>query len=186
MVKGPPEVPGARAEEEGEWEYYYEDVEERGKVVEKEVVKEGAKEQQQEGWECPVCTLLNPLDRPGCMACTTERPAQLGAGAAGPAQLGAGAAGPVQLGEEADQLGAAAGPPTAGRKEGGLDAYKQLENLDVIPNAETFECLVCFLEIEPGDGAVLRECLHTFCRLALDYSPKYWVGVINKGFQTEE
>jgi hypothetical protein len=47
---------------------------------------------------------------------------------------------------------------------GGLDAYKQLENLDVIPNAETFECVVCFLEIEPGDGVVLRECLHTFCR----------------------
>jgi hypothetical protein len=47
---------------------------------------------------------------------------------------------------------------------GGLDAYKQLEILDVIPNAETFECVVCFLEIEPGDGVVLRECLHTFCR----------------------
>ena len=50
---------------------------------------------------------------------------------------------------------------------GGLDAYKQLENLDIIPNAETFECVVCFLDIEPGDGVVLRECLHTFCRLCL-------------------
>ena len=34
-----------------------------------------------DGWECPVCTLVNPLERPGCMACTTERPADLGAGA---------------------------------------------------------------------------------------------------------
>ena len=50
------------------------------------------------------------------------------------------------------------------KKENNLDAYKQLENLDIIPNAETFECTICFLETEPGDGVVLRECLHTFCK----------------------
>lgn len=26
------------------------------------------------GWECPVCTLVNPPTRPGCEACTTGRP----------------------------------------------------------------------------------------------------------------
>jgi hypothetical protein len=45
-----------------------------------------------------------------------------------------------------------------------LSNYKRLDDLDVIPNAEGFECLVCFLDIEPGDGVVLRECLHTFCK----------------------
>ena len=45
-----------------------------------------------------------------------------------------------------------------------MSALKALDTLDVIPNAEAFECLVCFLDIEPGDGVVLRECLHTFCR----------------------
>ena len=35
---------------------------------------------------------------------------------------------------------------------------------DIIPNAETFECTICYLETEPGDGVVLRECLHTFCK----------------------
>ena len=28
-----------------------------------------------DGWECPTCTLLNEPKRPGCEACTTERPA---------------------------------------------------------------------------------------------------------------
>ena len=42
--------------------------------------------------------------------------------------------------------------------------YKKLDDLDIIPNVEPFECIVCYLDIEPGDGVVLRECLHTFCK----------------------
>jgi len=103
------------------------------------------------GWECPVCTLMNPMERPGCMACTTERPADLGAAAvAAPEQ-------PV--------LGTKEKPKE--EKKNNLEAYKQLENLDIIPNAENFECTVCFLDTEPGDGVVLRECLHTFCKICL-------------------
>ena len=158
-------------EEEGEWEYYYEEEQEKPKEKEKatkpnienivanhllekrkaavheEAPKvEAAKEEAVEGWQCPVCTLMNPLERPGCQACTTERPADLGAAAAQ---------------EEVQQVPQAANEV---KKENNLDAYKQLENLDIIPNAETFECAVCFLDIEPGDGVVLRECLHTFCK----------------------
>uniref|UniRef100_A0A182PAN2 RanBP-type and C3HC4-type zinc finger-containing protein 1 n=1 Tax=Anopheles epiroticus TaxID=199890 RepID=A0A182PAN2_9DIPT len=29
------------------------------------------------GWACPMCTLINPLDRPGCAACSEARPAHL-------------------------------------------------------------------------------------------------------------
>ena len=89
---------------------------------------------------------MNPLERPGCQACTTERPADLGAAATQ---------------EEVQQVQQAGNEV---KKENNLDAYKQLENLDIIPNAETFECAVCFLDIEPGDGVVLRECLHSFCK----------------------
>uniref|UniRef100_A0A182M3Z3 RanBP-type and C3HC4-type zinc finger-containing protein 1 n=1 Tax=Anopheles culicifacies TaxID=139723 RepID=A0A182M3Z3_9DIPT len=28
------------------------------------------------GWACPMCTLINPLDRPGCAACSEARPAR--------------------------------------------------------------------------------------------------------------
>jgi RanBP-type and C3HC4-type zinc finger-containing protein 1 len=155
------EVEGAKEEELGhgeyEWEYYEEEPEkpkEEAKArpniealvadhlaAKREVVPPAP---EAEGWVCPACTLRNPLERPGCQACTTERPVHLGAGAAEPVP-------------EKKEAGEA-------KKENNLDAYKQLENIDIIPNAETFECAICFLDIEPGDGVVLRECLHTFCK----------------------
>lgn len=57
-------------------------------------------------------------------------------------------------------------PKTKNNKEKDdiLKNYKKLDDLDLIPNAETFECIICYLDIEPGDGVVLRECLHTFCK----------------------
>ena len=50
------------------------------------------------------------------------------------------------------------------KKDDILKNYKKLDDLDIIPNAEPFECIICYLDIEPGDGVVLRECLHTFCK----------------------
>ena len=37
-----------------------------------------------DGWECPTCTLQNPPNRPGCEACTTERPKDYQIPAPGP------------------------------------------------------------------------------------------------------
>ena len=169
-----------KEEEEGEWEYYYEEeadkpkteekakpkIEERAKPKTEEKAKpnienlvanhiEKRNEQKKEavveevvGWECPVCTLMNPMERPGCQACTTERPPDMGAAAAQPTGT------EIKEKDKAKET----------KKENNLDAYKQLENLDIIPNAETFECTICFMETEPGDGVVLRECLHIFCK----------------------
>ena len=136
---------GGEKKEEDEWEYYYDDV----NLAVKEVKEEGppAPPAPPAGWECPLCTLLNPLDRPGCLACTTDRPPHLGAAAGQPAQQ------QQQEVEEEEKKAAK-----------NLEAYKQLENLDIIPNAENFECTICYLDTEPGDGVVLRECLHTFCK----------------------
>ena len=48
------------------------------------------------------------------------------------------------------------------------EEFKLLQNLDdacgVIPNKEPFDCLICFSPIEIGEGVVLRNCLHNFCR----------------------
>ena len=93
-------VEEAGKEEEGEWEYYYEEEPEKPKEETKakpdieKLVAEHVAERKREaavpvatdgeeagGWVCPVCTLRNPLERPGCQACTTERPADIGAGA---------------------------------------------------------------------------------------------------------
>lgn len=45
--------------------------------------------------------------------------------------------------------------------------YQQLVNLDnedLVPNVEGFECLVCLADCLPGEGVTLRECLHQFCK----------------------
>ena len=54
--------------------------------------------------------------------------------------------------------------------------YQELVNLDmsdIAPNLEKFECSICFLTTEPRGGAVLRECLHSFCKECLASHIKY-------------
>ncbi|XP_066944421.1 serine-rich adhesin for platelets-like isoform X2 [Macrobrachium rosenbergii] len=89
------------------------------------------------GWVCPSCTLVNKWERPGCEVCATERPS-------------------------AAHSGTASG--SANKLSGIGAAMSVLELQGCVPNQEPFECLVCFLDIGIGEGAVLRDCLHTFCR----------------------
>lgn len=61
--------------------------------------------------------------------------------------------------------------PTSGNAH-----YNQLLNLDntnVVPNAEPFLCPVCLTDIAIGAGVILRECLHTFCRECIVDTVKY-------------
>ncbi|XP_057334913.1 ranBP-type and C3HC4-type zinc finger-containing protein 1-like [Microplitis mediator] len=39
----------------------------------------------------------------------------------------------------------------------------KLEECEIVPNSEYFECPICFDYIEPYSGVVLRDCLHVFC-----------------------
>lgn len=39
---------------------------------------------------------------------------------------------------------------------------------NLIVNATVADCPICFNALQPGEGVVLRECLHTFCRLELE------------------
>ncbi|ROT77067.1 hypothetical protein C7M84_004306 [Penaeus vannamei] len=48
-----------------------------------------------------------------------------------------------------------------------------LERQGFVPNREAFECRICFLDFDVGEGAVLRDCLHTFCRECLANAIKY-------------
>lgn len=43
----------------------------------------------------------------------------------------------------------------------------QLERRALVANVEPFQCVVCLEECGSGAGAVLRECVHTFCRECL-------------------
>ena len=122
-----------------------------------------------DGWECPTCTLLNEPTRPGCEACTTERPKDYVQPPPGPADTlpkGATAITPIPTTSKTKTENVVEASKTKNNKEKDdiLKNYKKLDDLDLIPNAETFECIICYLDIEPGDGVVLRECLHTFCK----------------------
>lgn len=38
------------------------------------------------------------------------------------------------------------------------------EDQNLISNTDETDCPICFSTVQPGEGIVLRECLHTFCR----------------------
>lgn len=40
----------------------------------------------------------------------------------------------------------------------------ELEDIKCVLNVEPFDCPICFGRFKPGEGVVLRDCLHTFCR----------------------
>lgn len=40
----------------------------------------------------------------------------------------------------------------------------QLEEEVLVPNREVLECRICYQQVAPGEGVLLRECLHNFCR----------------------
>ncbi|CAO1372816.1 unnamed protein product [Diamesa hyperborea] len=48
--------------------------------------------------------------------------------------------------------------------------YMELVNLEssnIVPNMDKFDCTICFSEVQPKLGAVLRDCLHHFCKECL-------------------
>ncbi|KAK3085646.1 hypothetical protein FSP39_006577 [Pinctada imbricata] len=50
------------------------------------------------------------------------------------------------------------------------DNYQRLlavEDQNLIPNTEEFECPICFDTIGVQEGVILRECLHSFCKECL-------------------
>ncbi|XP_022653090.1 uncharacterized protein LOC111246938 isoform X3 [Varroa destructor] len=40
----------------------------------------------------------------------------------------------------------------------------QLDEHDIVANSDRFECPVCLMPVEPAEGVVLRDCLHSFCK----------------------
>ena len=38
------------------------------------------------------------------------------------------------------------------------------EDANLNPNTKAFDCAICFVGYEPGEGVTLRGCLHQFCK----------------------
>lgn len=43
-----------------------------------------------------------------------------------------------------------------------------MDSQALLPNPEPVECRICYMDLQPGDGVILRECLHCFCRLEIN------------------
>lgn len=48
-----------------------------------------------------------------------------------------------------------------------------LDNAGIVPNVEPFECTICFIAYQAGEGVILRDCLHMFCKECLGYAIQY-------------
>ena len=42
--------------------------------------------------------------------------------------------------------------------------YLNMDNVQLVPNPAAFTCPICFDDFEMGDGIMLQECLHMFCK----------------------
>lgn len=94
-------------------------------------------------WTCTTCTVNNYNLNENCTVCNSEKPT-------------------VEQKKQLESL-----------KD---EHYMQLLNLDskdIVSNLEPFACSVCFDNFVVGEGVVLRECLHTFCRECLTNTIKY-------------
>ncbi|XP_060516771.1 uncharacterized protein LOC132696140 [Cylas formicarius] len=98
-------------------------------------------------WECHLCTLLNPISSNVCAVCATVRLSRT----------------PLR----------SSAKKKAPQPEQTYQQLVNLDNADLVSNAEPFECVVCLIEVPEHDGVTLRECLHQFCRQCLAHTVEY-------------
>ncbi|XP_072013741.1 ranBP-type and C3HC4-type zinc finger-containing protein 1-like isoform X2 [Amphiura filiformis] len=123
------------------------------------------------GWHCPACTLINPPTFPGCSMCSTERPADYQVPPEGSYIMDADEKRRYEDVRRNEQLmqqleqdwEREANEEAAANFQRILDT----EGQELITNTEDFECLICYTDVAPGEGVVLRDCLHTFCKECL-------------------
>ncbi|XP_076253743.1 uncharacterized protein LOC143192349 isoform X1 [Rhynchophorus ferrugineus] len=100
-------------------------------------------------WECHLCTLLNPITSNICAVCAT-----------------------VRLRSNSLKKSSKKKPAPKPADQTYLQLVN-LDNADLVPNADAFVCVVCFLDVGPQEGVTLRECLHQFCRDCLARTVEY-------------
>ncbi|XP_015921199.2 uncharacterized protein [Parasteatoda tepidariorum] len=48
-----------------------------------------------------------------------------------------------------------------------------LDDVDLVSNVESFECPICMMNVANGEGVILQDCLHSFCKECLAGSIQY-------------
>ncbi|XP_029448079.1 ranBP-type and C3HC4-type zinc finger-containing protein 1-like isoform X1 [Rhinatrema bivittatum] len=114
------------------------------------------------GWSCPSCTYINKPTRPGCEMCSADRPQDYVI----PGEYKPDERERWRLQQEKDGIR----QYQQALEEERIQNFMHLLQMDdevLVPNQEEIECRICFSEVYPGDGVLLRECLHSFCRECL-------------------
>ncbi|XP_037535752.1 ranBP-type and C3HC4-type zinc finger-containing protein 1 [Nematolebias whitei] len=114
------------------------------------------------GWACTLCTYINKPTRPGCEICGGDRPEDYKVpDIYQPDQE------EIQRIEQ-EQL-AVLQYELAQQEERNQNYLYLLatEDQNLILSTSEADCPICFSTLMPGEGVVLRECLHTFCRECL-------------------
>lgn len=121
---------------------------------------------KKEGWTCEACTFVNQPLRPGCEICSAPRPVDYKV----PANY-------IPTDderrriqqesveeEEVKKYETKRREKQLARRQENFERLLAMEEQHLVANTVEFDCPICFDTIEPGDGIVLRECLHSFCR----------------------
>ncbi|XP_067294835.1 ranBP-type and C3HC4-type zinc finger-containing protein 1 [Pseudorasbora parva] len=114
------------------------------------------------GWACPTCTYINKPTRPGCEMCSADRPE----GYTVPGNYRPDALELRRIQQEKEAIRQYQQAREAERREN-FARLVQMDGQDLVPNPERVECRICYVELESGEGVLLRECLHCFCKECL-------------------
>ncbi|XP_054622325.1 ranBP-type and C3HC4-type zinc finger-containing protein 1 isoform X2 [Dunckerocampus dactyliophorus] len=115
-----------------------------------------------QGWPCPSCTYINKPTRPGCEICGTDRPDNYVV----PGGYQPDAVELRRIQQEKEAIRQYQQAREAERRDN-FAKLVMMDGQDLVPNPEPLDCRICYVELKPGEGAVLRECLHCFCKECL-------------------
>ncbi|KAM6979617.1 ranBP-type and C3HC4-type zinc finger-containing protein 1-like [Aplochiton taeniatus] len=111
------------------------------------------------GWSCGECTYVNKPTRPGCEMCGGERPAGY--------QIPEVYLPDHEETHRIQQEELAMLQYRQALEEERVKNFQDLLETDgqsLVPNPAPVDCPICFCSLEAGEGATLRDCLHSFCR----------------------
>uniref|UniRef100_A0A3B5L911 RanBP-type and C3HC4-type zinc finger-containing protein 1 n=1 Tax=Xiphophorus couchianus TaxID=32473 RepID=A0A3B5L911_9TELE len=115
-----------------------------------------------QGWSCPSCTYINKPTRPGCEICSTNRPENYiipGGHQPDPLEL-------RRILQEKESIRQYQQAKEQEQREN-FDRLVKMDGQDLVPNPEPVDCKICFVDLQSGEGVLLRECLHCFCKECL-------------------
>ncbi|KAJ8387189.1 hypothetical protein AAFF_G00160010 [Aldrovandia affinis] len=113
-----------------------------------------SKANTQPGWACPSCTFINKPTRPGCEICSMDRPESYtvpGGHRPDPLEL-------QRIQQEKEAVRQYQQAREVERREN-FARLVMMDRHDLVPNPETVDCRICYLDLQPGEGVL--ECLRS-------------------------